>query len=74
MGYVDGFAVPVPKVNLPAYRCMGREAGKVWPRTPRPRQRQGKDGPAAGEQMDLKALSFDAKRMFRDGFKVLVKI
>ena len=30
MAYVDGFIVPVPKKNLPAYRSMARKAGKVW--------------------------------------------
>jgi uncharacterized protein YbaA (DUF1428 family) len=28
--YVDGFVLPVPKANLPAYRTMARKAGKVW--------------------------------------------
>jgi len=28
--YVDGFVVPVPKKNLPAYRRMARKAGKIW--------------------------------------------
>ena len=30
MAYIDGFLVPVPKKNLPAYRRMSRKAGKVW--------------------------------------------
>ena len=30
MSYVDGFAVPVPRKNLPAYRRMAKKAGKVW--------------------------------------------
>jgi uncharacterized protein YbaA (DUF1428 family) len=30
MSYVDGFVVPVPKRNLPAYRARARKAGKVW--------------------------------------------
>ena len=30
MSYVDGFVLPVPKKNLPAYRRMARLAGKVW--------------------------------------------
>jgi len=30
MSYVDGFIVPVPRKNLPAYRRMARKAGKVW--------------------------------------------
>jgi uncharacterized protein YbaA (DUF1428 family) len=30
MSYVDGFVVPVPRKNLPAYRRMARRAGKVW--------------------------------------------
>ncbi|HSE79578.1 MAG TPA: DUF1428 domain-containing protein [Alphaproteobacteria bacterium] len=30
MKYVDGFIVPVPKKNLPAYRRMAQKAGKVW--------------------------------------------
>ena len=30
MSYVDGFVVPVPTKNLPAYRRMSQKAGKVW--------------------------------------------
>ncbi len=30
MSYVDGFLLVVPKKNLPAYRRMATEAGKVW--------------------------------------------
>jgi uncharacterized protein YbaA (DUF1428 family) len=30
MNYVDGFIVPVPKKNLPAYRRMSKLMGKVW--------------------------------------------
>ncbi len=30
MPYVDGFVLPVPKKDLPAYRRMARKAGKVW--------------------------------------------
>ncbi len=30
MTYVDGFVLPVPKKNLPAYRRMSEKAGKVW--------------------------------------------
>ena len=29
-GYVDGFVLPVPKKNLPAYRRMAKKAGKIW--------------------------------------------
>ena len=32
MQYVDGFIVPVPKKNLPAYRRMAQKMGKVWRR------------------------------------------
>ena len=32
MQYVDGFVVPVPKKNLPAYRRMALKMGKVWRR------------------------------------------
>ena len=28
--YVDGFVIPVPKRNLPAYRQIAKAAGKVW--------------------------------------------
>lgn len=28
--YVDGFVIPVPKRNIPAYRKMAALAGKVW--------------------------------------------
>ena len=30
MSYIDGFVVPVPRKNLPAYRRMAKKAGKVW--------------------------------------------
>src|SRR5207248_10892344 len=30
MSYVDGYVVPVPLKNLPAYRRMAQKAGKVW--------------------------------------------
>src|SRR6266498_1376994 len=30
MNYVDGYVMPVPRKNLPAYRRMAQEAGKVW--------------------------------------------
>ncbi len=28
--YVDGYVLPVPKKNLPAYRRLARKAGKIW--------------------------------------------
>ena len=28
--YVDGFVIPIPKKNVPAYKRMARAAGKVW--------------------------------------------
>ena len=30
MPYVDGYVLPVPKKNLPAYRRMALKAGKIW--------------------------------------------
>jgi uncharacterized protein YbaA (DUF1428 family) len=30
MGYVDGFVLPVPKKNLPAYARIARKAGRIW--------------------------------------------
>lgn len=30
MKYVDGFVIAVPEKNLPAYRKMAEEAGKIW--------------------------------------------
>jgi len=30
MKYVDGYVLPVPKKNLPAYRRMAAKAGKLW--------------------------------------------
>jgi uncharacterized protein YbaA (DUF1428 family) len=30
MSYVDGFVVPVPKKNLPAYRRLAKKGGKIW--------------------------------------------
>ena len=30
MRYVDGFVIPIPKKNVPAYRTMARKASKVW--------------------------------------------
>jgi uncharacterized protein YbaA (DUF1428 family) len=28
--YVDGFVLPIPKKNLPTYRKMAKEAGRIW--------------------------------------------
>ena len=30
MPYVDGFVLPVPKKNLPAYRRLASKAAKIW--------------------------------------------
>lgn len=30
MRYVDGYVLPVPKKNLPAYRRVAKKAGKTW--------------------------------------------
>jgi len=30
MKYVDGYVLPVPNKNLPAYRRMARKGGKIW--------------------------------------------
>jgi uncharacterized protein YbaA (DUF1428 family) len=30
MPYVDGFVIPIPKKNVPAYRRMARKAGRIW--------------------------------------------
>ena len=30
MNYVDGFIVPVPTKNLPAYKRMSTKMGKIW--------------------------------------------
>ncbi|HWL93577.1 MAG TPA: DUF1428 domain-containing protein [Phycisphaerae bacterium] len=30
MSYVDGFVLPVPKKNLPAYKRLAVKAGKIW--------------------------------------------
>ena len=30
MPYVDGYVLPLPKKNLPIYRRMAQQAGKVW--------------------------------------------
>lgn len=30
MRYVDGFVIPIPKKNIPAYRRIARKAGKIW--------------------------------------------
>ena len=30
MAYVDGFVIPVPQAQLPAYRRIARKAGPVW--------------------------------------------
>ncbi|MGE3684704.1 MAG: DUF1428 domain-containing protein [Bdellovibrionales bacterium] len=29
-GYVDGFVLPIPKKNIPAYKKLAKLAGKVW--------------------------------------------
>lgn len=30
MKYVDGYVLPLPKKNLPAYRRLAQKAGKIW--------------------------------------------
>lgn len=30
MSYVDGFVIAMPKKNLPAYKKMAKEGGKIW--------------------------------------------
>ena len=30
MKYVDGFVIPIPKKNIPAYRRLARLSGKIW--------------------------------------------
>ena len=30
MGYVDGFVIPVPKKQLPAYLRMAKTSGRIW--------------------------------------------
>ena len=30
MRYVDGFVLPVPKINLRAYRRLAQKAGRIW--------------------------------------------
>jgi uncharacterized protein YbaA (DUF1428 family) len=30
MAYVDGFVIPIAKKNVPAYRKMAAQAGKIW--------------------------------------------
>jgi uncharacterized protein YbaA (DUF1428 family) len=30
MRYVDGYVLPVPRTNIPAYRRMARKAGRIW--------------------------------------------
>ena len=30
MPYVDGFVLPLPRKNVPAYRRIARKAGKIW--------------------------------------------
>jgi uncharacterized protein YbaA (DUF1428 family) len=30
MPYVDGFVLPVPRKNIPAYRRIAQKAGRIW--------------------------------------------
>ena len=30
MRYVDGFVIPIPRKNLPAYRRIAQKAGRIW--------------------------------------------
>ncbi len=30
MPYVDGYVLPLPKKNVPAYRRMAQKAGRIW--------------------------------------------
>jgi uncharacterized protein YbaA (DUF1428 family) len=47
--YVDGFVLPVPKKNLPAYRRIARKAGKIWREHGALEYRE-----CVGEDMDVK--------------------
>jgi uncharacterized protein YbaA (DUF1428 family) len=64
--YVDGFVVPVPMAKLAAYRIY--------------RSRQHRDTVNANVMrdpclpMDPASMPFDGKRIFRGGFKSIVKL
>ena len=30
MAYVDGYVLPVPTKNIPAYRRIAKKAGEIW--------------------------------------------
>ncbi len=54
MKYVDGFVLVVPEKNLPAYRKMAEEAGKIWKKYGAPEyiESVGEDlNPAVPEEM-----------------------
>jgi uncharacterized protein YbaA (DUF1428 family) len=88
MKYVDGYVLPVPKKNLPAYRGMAKEAAKVWRKhgalefcecvgddlkTQKLKSFPQLVKPKRGETvMKSKAMPFDSKRMAYGGFKAIV--
>ena len=49
MRYVDGFVLPIPKKNLPAYRRMAKLASKVWMKHGALEYRE-----CAGDDLDVK--------------------
>ena len=68
MGYVDGFVLPVPKRHLEAYRRVARQAGRVWRQHGALEYRE-----CVGDDLNVKMMPFDHKRMVYGGFKVLVE-
>jgi uncharacterized protein YbaA (DUF1428 family) len=56
MPYVDGFVLPVPKKNLPAYRRMSKKAGKIWREHGALEYRE-----CAGDDLDIKGVVSFAK-------------
>ena len=49
MAYVDGFVLPVPRKNLPAYQRMAQKAGRIWQQCGALEYRE-----CVGEDLDVK--------------------
>ena len=67
MPYVDGYVLPVPKKNLPAYRRMARKAGGIWREHGALEYRE-----CVGDDLDVKGLTpFPRRRPLKRGETVV---
>ena len=59
MRYVDGYVLPVPRKNLPAYGRIARKAGKIWREHGALEVRE-----CAGDDLDVKGMVPFPRRIF----------